>query len=1751
MQADVLRKLGLGLWCLALLASHGGADAQVIRLRAGAIVTPDPTLSRVLPKTTEAPVFGLYLIQFTNRIERAWRETLATRDNQVIHYVPDDTLVVRLNGDRLGALRALPFVRWIGPFEPRHKLDPRLMAAFAKDLRANLPVKLLVAPGSTGVQLAAVLRSLRNPTRRQAFSLGTTFQGTATVTQLRALAQSESVLWIEPVSRMRLFDEVATKIVGGDTAVSGSLARVQELGYDGTGVTVAVADSGLDSGALTEMHPDVAGRVDGLVAYDNLPDASDEHSHGTHVAGIIAGNAATGEVDDNGQLWGLGVAPGAHLVIERIFDGTGDYRPPPSYERLTQDAVRRGAYIGSNSWGDDTAGQYDLSAAEFDALVRDADSEVPGEQAYVLEFSAGNSGPAQQSIGSPAVAKNVIATGATDNDRYEFPLYGEGQEVMADFSARGPAEDGRIKPDIVAPGTWISSMRSVFANDNNSWGPISDRYLYMGGTSQAGPHASGAAAVAVQWYRATHAGVTPSPALVKAMLINSADDMGTAEIPDTGGILGGEDDTGGSIVVGGTDPVPNQDEGWGRINLLNLIESSRRFVFKDQSAGLITGEAAEQRVIVGGDDPLKITLVYSDAPGLPAAIPALVNDLDLEVVAPNGDIYRGNAFTEGESVPGTPEGDRINNVEAVHLSSPAAGEWTLRVRARNVVQDVHKRPTGRIEQDFAWVISGQLPAPGEGVVSWDREAYSVPTTATIRLVDAQLAGQPTVSVTVRSSTETNGFAINLAAVGANGSFQGTVDLVRGTVVSADGRLSANDGDELAVVYRDLNPAGDRLAKATVDGNPPLVSDVQSPTQFGRVAITWTTSEPASSTVFFGGTNAVTNQVSVAGLTEQHRADLPELVVGQTYYFFVVSADAAGNTTTNLLDGRFYYRFVAPRPVAALLVYSPEALFAEGGILGDTPYPGLETWTAPLDTLGISYEVWDTSVVGRAPTAAELNPYRVVLWRPEELQGILPGMASALTSYVQTGGALFAASFDLLTRLTEVVGNSNFVAQVLHVESFVADGGASEINGIAGDPVGGGLAASLDYEAFPSGLFIDLLGISWPDGPDYLTPATNAAAVFLQEDQRVVGVRFPRTGEDSRGRVVFLSFALEAVPADQPAPNNRATVLANALRFLTPELVGGSTVAFDQLAYTVPGNVVVEATDSQRAGQGQVGVALVNGVTRQTLSLTETPRRGVFRGRFTLLPPPAPAGTGTFPAQDGDTMRASYIDGANREVSVEARVDTQKAVISGVASEPAYNEAVITWSTDKAADALVRFGESGGDDSFLTRSAYTAELNTAHEVQLVGLLPDKTYYFQVVSRDDAGNLTIDNHGGDLYTVRTLKPLSTPWTDLLDQNQAGWAVYDDSGQTSALFPGDDETGGLLTGSIWQFGVPATALGLTAHTGTNVWATNLEADNVDFAITDLITPAISLVGGSKASLHFWQAYDFTSSADSEDDPFADFALEAGQVALSTDNGTTWKDLYSTQAESSEGWEEVVVDISKYAGSVVRFRFNYQLFTFNPSQRTGWLLDDVGVELTAVPITEVQVRNNLAQAAFAVSGPGGIAFTGFGTQFRTNVSLGEYRVTWTAIPFYLTPAPQTNTLTSAGPLVFQGIYTFPDTNQNGISDLWEQRFFGNVANVHPATSDTDGDGANDGQEFFAGTDPNDAQSRLALTGPVEQPNHTLRFAWAGAVGREYQLEVSNDLFAWLAVGEPQRGSGGTLEATLPALDPRLGYFFRLRLNP
>src|SRR5262249_3070508 len=159
---------------------------------------------------------------------------------------------------------------------------------------------------------------------------------------------------------------------------------------------------------------------------------------------------------------------------------------------------------------------------------------------------------------------------------------------------------------------------------------------------------------------------------------------------------------------------------------------------------------------------------------------------DLEVIDPDGVLYRGNQFSDGESIPNPTITDSINNVEAVHLSAPLPGEYIIRVRARNVVQDA-LGASGAPRQDFALVVSGIVPVPCVGSLFLDRGSYTAPSQIKITLIDTDQAGKPSVTVRAVSTTEPGGENVVLLAASPSGSFTGAIATATGPA-AADGKL---------------------------------------------------------------------------------------------------------------------------------------------------------------------------------------------------------------------------------------------------------------------------------------------------------------------------------------------------------------------------------------------------------------------------------------------------------------------------------------------------------------------------------------------------------------------------------------------------------------------------------------------------------------------------------------------------------------------------------------------------------------------------------------------------------------------------------------------------------------------------------------------------------------------------------------------------------------------------------------------------
>jgi hypothetical protein len=371
-------------------------------------------------------------------------------------------------------------------------------------------------------------------------------------------------------------------------------------------------------------------------------------SHGTHVAGIVVGDRGTFD-----NLRGL-----AYL-------GKLVYNSIPSYnETGIVTALNlhhsQGASIHTNSWGNDGTTEYDSLARGFDVFCHENEDDL-------VALAVTNT----LTLKNPENAKNLLAVGATaDTPSQHTHCYG----------GTGPTSDGRRKPEIYAPGCVIQSARYNTECDAFS----------RSGTSMACPAVAGAGMLVRQYFMQGYYpsgqpdpedGFTPSGALIKSMLLNSAVDL-------TG-------ETG----------YPTDKEGWGRVladDALYFPGDDRKLAVLEDVRnldGLSTEEAITYDLTVDGSTArLKVTLVWTDPPAAAGASFAAVNDLDLEVEAPSGDLYLGNVFSGGVSVTGGAKDDR-NNVEQVHIASPEAGLWQVRVVAAAVNEGT---------QGYALVASGDV-----------------------------------------------------------------------------------------------------------------------------------------------------------------------------------------------------------------------------------------------------------------------------------------------------------------------------------------------------------------------------------------------------------------------------------------------------------------------------------------------------------------------------------------------------------------------------------------------------------------------------------------------------------------------------------------------------------------------------------------------------------------------------------------------------------------------------------------------------------------------------------------------------------------------------------------------------------------------------------------------------------------------------------------------------------------------------------
>ena len=351
-------------------------------------------------------------------------------------------------------------------------------------------------------------------------------------------------------------------------------------------------------------------------------------------------------------------------------------------------------------------------AGAYGAAARAADAFVHAHPDFLVVAAAGNAAvdlaPADGvadagSVGSPATAKNVLSVGAAEGRadvarvwRDSWPedfavepialdrmAQTDGPQGLAAFSGRGPCADGRIKPDLVAPGTFLVAPRAAVA-DFTGWGVAEKtNEIYVGGTGVAAEQVAEAAKQARQWLVEARGISAPSAALVKALLVSGARDLAP-----------GQYGTGPKQEI--PDVHPNNAQGFGLVDLANALRAGDGgFLDLYDGQSLATGAAETVELRAGqSGGRFVLALAYSDHPASPAAGRTLVNDLDLAVATPSGAVLHPN----GRAGP-----DDVNNVETIEFEADETGIYLARVEARAV-------PMGG-SQPYALVVRGsQAPA---------------------------------------------------------------------------------------------------------------------------------------------------------------------------------------------------------------------------------------------------------------------------------------------------------------------------------------------------------------------------------------------------------------------------------------------------------------------------------------------------------------------------------------------------------------------------------------------------------------------------------------------------------------------------------------------------------------------------------------------------------------------------------------------------------------------------------------------------------------------------------------------------------------------------------------------------------------------------------------------------------------------------------------------------------------------------------
>jgi len=449
-----------------------------------------------------------------------------------------------------------------------------------------------------------------------------------------------------------------------------------QTGLTGDGQVIQVSDTGLDlnHAFFFDSNPTVQISLEGsvnregqvipqhrkVVQYVSLTsdDVFDKDGHGTHISGSLAGM-----LQGNQLLEQPGIAPKSKIAVFKIFDSKEKFLLK-DFEEMLALGRKADAYIHNASWTSTCKKDGPCNLNKYSKWTERIDRELFKNQMQLFLTVSGNFGYRENmSLGSIGVSKNAITVGALTNNI-------EGYDCIAELSSRGPTSDGRIKPDLVAPGTGIFSALSQEVDTTvNQEGESSTQIVSKQGTSMSTAIMSGTAALVRQYFIERYyrnENIIPSAALIKAALINGAQDVIWNDI--------------GGIINTKTHAYDSQ-QGFGSVNLVKSLplKNNFRFFVMDQ-VNILESEQHRYQIRKFNKnncdlEDFSATITWMDEEGQ-----GLINDIDLFAVMKSYNGTLNILYPNGQSK----KRDKRNNVERIRVPMESNDEVTLYVRGTNI-----------------------------------------------------------------------------------------------------------------------------------------------------------------------------------------------------------------------------------------------------------------------------------------------------------------------------------------------------------------------------------------------------------------------------------------------------------------------------------------------------------------------------------------------------------------------------------------------------------------------------------------------------------------------------------------------------------------------------------------------------------------------------------------------------------------------------------------------------------------------------------------------------------------------------------------------------------------------------------------------------------------------------------------------------------------------------------------------------------